>query len=81
MSNIIFSKDVLKTIKTYDNKTRERILAAIDGIPLGDIKKLKGNYLPPIFRLRVGKYRALYYMDDDGTIRIIKIDSRGDVYK
>ena len=56
-------------------------MAAIDGIPLGDIKKLKGNYLPPIFRLRVGKYRALYYMDDDGTIRIIKIDSRGDVYK
>jgi len=50
------------------------------GFNCGDVKKLKGNDIPPIFRLRVSKYRVLFYMDET-DIKILKVDSRGDVYK
>jgi mRNA interferase RelE/StbE len=58
-----------------------RIINAIDKIPLGDIKRLVGNEISSLFRLRVGKYRIIYMYEDEQTIKIIKIDSRGDVYK
>jgi len=35
--------------------------------------------MPNLFRLRIGKYRALYYLDDE-IIVIVKIDTRGDIY-
>lgn len=81
MSNIIYSKDSLKILKSYDNKTSDRLIIAIESIPLGDIKKLKGNNVPPLFRLRVGKYRVVYIVEDNDIIKVIKIDTRGDVYK
>lgn len=81
MSNIIYSKDSLKTLKSYDSKTSDRLIIAIESIPLGDIKKLKGNNVPPLFRLRVGKYRVVYIIEDNDIIKVIKIDTRGDVYK
>lgn len=81
MSNIIYSKESLKTLKTYDKTTVNRLVIAIEGIPLGDIKKLQGKSLPPLYRLRVGKYRVIYSIESDKIIKIIKIDTRGDVYK
>lgn len=81
MSNIIYSKDSLKTLKSYDSKTSDRLVTAIESIPLGDIKKLKGSNVPPLFRLRVGKYRVVYIVEDNDIIKVIKIDTRGDVYK
>ncbi len=48
MSNIIYSKDSLKTLKSYDSKTSDRLVTAIESIPSGDIKKLKGNNVPPL---------------------------------
>ncbi len=34
------------------------------------------------FRLRVGKYRFLYFVDEDEVVIVVeKGDSRGDVYK
>ena len=56
-----------------------RIVAAIDKIPQGDIKKIKTHHVPNLYRLRIGKYRALYYLDDDAII-IVRIDTRGDIY-
>ena len=81
MSNIIYSKNSFKTLESLDKKTATRIFNAIDDLPLGDIKRLQGNYRPKLFRLRVGKYRIIYSMEDENIIKIIKIDSRGDVYK
>jgi len=55
-----------------------RIRKAIDNLPFGDIKKLRG--IKNGYRLRVGKVRILF--EQDGNKRyILTIDNRGDVYK
>ena len=76
---ISYSKTFEKKFSKYDRKFQEKIFNAIQNLPDGDIKKLGGNDIPPIFRLRVSKYRILFHMEDE--IKILKIDSRGDIYK
>ena len=81
MSNIVYSKQAKKALEVFDKKTAMRIKESIEGIPAGDIKRLEGNNLPPLFRLRVGKHRIIYLIEENRQIKILKIDSRGDVYK
>ena len=58
-----------------------KIIESIEKLPSkGDIKKLKGKKVKNIFRLRIGKYRVIYFLEKD-VIKVIKIDTRGDVYK
>ena len=56
---------------------REQIERAINNIPKGNIKKLKGN--SGDYRLRVDDYRVRFYIEDD-IIKVIKIGPRGDIY-
>ena len=77
---ITYSKTFEKKFAKLDRKLQIKIFNAIEKIPQGDIKKLTGNNIPPIYRLRVSKYRVLFHMDKD-KIQILKVDSRGDVYK
>jgi mRNA interferase RelE/StbE len=77
---IIYLKNAVKALEIYDKQTQKRIVEAIESIPQGDIKKMQGKRFPPLFRLRVGKYRIIYHFDNDEII-IAKIDTRGDVYK
>jgi len=52
----------------------------INPFPQG-VVRVKG-YQEPIFRIRIGKYRALYFVDNKTlTVYIIKIDKRGNVYE
>lgn len=46
---------------------------------LFDIKKMKGNYDNNYFRLRKGKFRAIFYIDND-DIYVIYIGKRDEVY-
>ena len=46
---------------------------------LFDIKKLKGNFDRIYYRLRKGKYRAIFYIDKD-DFYIIYIGKREEVY-
>ena len=74
---IIYSKSSLKFLKKQNEETQKRIVAAIEKIPAGDIKRLQGT---GIFRLRVGDFRVLY--DDNGNVvAIIDIGCRGQIYK
>jgi len=77
---ILYAKTFTKKFAKYDRKLQQKIFAAIEQLPSGDVKRLSGNDIPPIYRLRVSKYRILFHMDGD-TIQILKVDSRGDVYK
>jgi mRNA interferase RelE/StbE len=77
---VLYLKNAYKTLEKYDVKVSKRIVEAIDLIPRGDIKKLRAYENPNIYRLRVGKYRILYYMQSEKII-VVKIDTRGDVYK
>ncbi|MDD3041297.1 type II toxin-antitoxin system RelE/ParE family toxin [Bacteroides sp.] len=80
MRNIAYSKTAIKALSEYDKDTRRRIIDAIDRIPQGDIKRLKGIKSPFLYRLRVGKYRVVYHIDNDDIV-IANIDTRGDIYK
>jgi mRNA interferase RelE/StbE len=77
---IVYSRTFEKKFATYDRKLQEKIFAAIENLPNGDVKRLSGDDVPPVYRLRVPKYRILFLMDET-TISILKVDSRGDVYK
>lgn len=75
--NIKYSKQAYKYLKKLHKPKRDQIIAAIEKIPDGDIKKMRGAN--DVYRLRVNDYRVLYTADYD-ILMIIKIGSRGDVY-
>ena len=83
---IKFYKDTLKSIQRLDKPTRNRILDHINILsenpkhPELDIKRMQGTVNQ--YRLRVGSYRVIYSIFNDHLIIvIIKVGSRGDVYK
>ena len=80
MSKITYLKSAFKTLENYDLATRKRIIKGIEKIPQGDIKKLQGEKYPPLYRLRIGKYRIIYHIEDENIV-VAKIDTRGDIYK
>jgi mRNA interferase RelE/StbE len=77
---ISYSKTFEKKFSKYDRKLQIKIFEAIKNLPSGDVKKMSGNDIPPIFRMRISKYRILFHMNDK-EIQILKVDSRGDIYK
>ncbi len=81
MKKIVYSKSSKKTLEAYEKKLALRIIAGIEKIPLGDIKKIEGNKVSPLYRLRIGKHRILYSYLKNGIMQVIKIDTRGDIYK
>ena len=77
---ISYSKTFEKKFSKYDRKIQEKIFNAIQNLPDGDVKRLTGNDIPPIYRIRISKYRILFHMNEE-EIQILKVDSRGDIYK
>ena len=75
-----YNKDCLKYLKKLNRETQLRIIKAINELPFGDIKKLKGS--SSYYRLRIGDYRVIFDREDSNfAIKVIQIASRGDVYK
>ena len=77
---ISYSKTFERRFSKYDRKLQEKIFNAIQNLPDGDVKRLTGNDIPPIYRIRISKYRVLFHMNEK-EIQILKVDSRGDIYK
>ncbi|MCH9645573.1 MAG: type II toxin-antitoxin system RelE/ParE family toxin [Proteobacteria bacterium] len=77
---IVYAKKFVKKFSKLDSKLQKKVYGAIVNIPKGDIKRLSGKRTPPIYRLRVSTYRILFNLEDD-LLKILLIDSRGDVYK
>ena len=75
--NIKYSKQAVKAIGKMNNPMKKRIKLAIEKLPIGDIKKLKGYSIA--YRLRVGDYRVLFDMSDN--IKVTDILPRGEAYK
>ena len=81
--NIIYYKQAAKVLERMDSATKHRIRQGIKGIPSGDIKLLHG-YSDGLQRLRIGKYRIVFnyvIINDENTLYIMDIDTRGDIYK
>ncbi|OHD72280.1 MAG: hypothetical protein A2W19_13450 [Spirochaetes bacterium RBG_16_49_21] len=85
---IYYEKDVQKSIKKGDIpkqtiKLFHHAFQSLDltkDLNLFDIKKLKGNFKRDYFRLRKGKYRAIFYIDSN-DFYIIYIGKRDEVYE
>ena len=80
---LTYHKGALKFLDKRDNKTKIRIINALEGLKTvpfkGDIKELEGENL---LRLRVGSYRVLFSIDYiEQIVHIEAIGNRGDIYK
>ncbi len=84
MYEITYKKSAAKTLAKMPAKIACQIMNNFQLIAKQetddlDIKKLQNR---DGFRLRVGGYRAIYQVFDEIlTIEVVKIGSRGDVYK
>lgn len=76
---ITYAKQAVKAIGGMDRKTKQRMKIAIESLPQGDVKPLKGA--SGSFRLRVGDWRVLFSYPAADEILIEKIQPRGQVYK
>lgn len=77
--SIIYTKACVKVIRGMDSPTKQRIKAAIEQLPMGDVKPLQGS--KGSYRLRVGTWRILFSYPDPETLLIEKIGPRGSIYK
>lgn len=84
--SIEFYKEALKYLQKLDKPTRTRIVSHLQILsenpfhPELDIKRMRATL--DEFRLRVGSYRIVYTVESSRLIiHILKIASRGDVYK
>ncbi len=75
------SPKAVKYLSKIDTVSKNRIIRALRKLqsepPEGDIKKMKGK---DGFRLRIGKYRALFDVMENKII-VYDIDVRGQIYK
>lgn len=81
--NYVVLKPALKYLEKMQPSDQIRIIEALDTLLNSpdslDIKPLKGR---PESRLRVGKYRVLFFEDTkQQTYVVTMIGSRGDIYK
>ncbi|MCM1217198.1 MAG: type II toxin-antitoxin system RelE/ParE family toxin [Lachnospiraceae bacterium] len=75
---IEYKRKAVKYIESCDRNTQQRLKAAIEKLPFGDIKKLTG--LENDYRLRVGDLRVLFTKENDKII-INAVIPRGQAYK
>jgi mRNA interferase RelE/StbE len=74
--NFEYSNKSIKTIDSIDTVLKQRMKAAIEKLPYGDIRLVKGQKVTT-YRLRVGVWRVVYCFLDKETIFIEKIAPRG----
>lgn len=82
MYRFIIKKPAKKFIDGLPINERRRIVNAIEWLPdSGDIKPLQGKKNQGVLRLRVGKYRVIYTVDEGQFIVfIIDAGNRGQIY-
>ena len=75
---IVYSKKAVKFLQKRNRITQNRIISAIEKLPIeGDIKRLQNSQF---YRLRIGDFRVIF--DVNGIIiDIINIGNRGQIYK
>lgn len=74
-----YSNRAGKAISRLDSSTKKRIRAALEALPNGDVKPLRGS--PGTYRLRVGDYRVIFQYIGSDVILVSKVGPRGEIYK
>ncbi len=85
---VIYKKEAIKFMKLHKLegtkffRAFEEISKDITKINLYDIKDYHTPEIGDFFRLRIGKYRAIFKINKDViTILVLDIGNRGDIYK
>ena len=85
---VIYKKEAINFMKLHKLegtkffRAFEEISKDITKINLFDIKDYHISEIGDFFRLRIGKYRAIFKINKDViTILVLDIGSRGDIYK
>ena len=73
-----YSKQAAKYLEKLDQKTALRLITAINKLPNGDVRKMRG--FKNLYRLRVGDFR-IKFTHDNGQITVEELGARGDIYK
>lgn len=76
MSEVKYSKQAIKFLNKQSKQIKNRIVNAINLLPLGDVKKLQGR---DNYRLRVGDFRVIFDLEGN-IILVTNIGNRGDIY-
>jgi len=76
--NISYCKQAAKALERLDSLTKQRIRKAINKLPDGDVKRLKGY--TNLYRLRIGSWRVLFTMIANAIV-VEDVLPRGDAYK
>ena len=84
---VLVSKTAQKQLDFLGNKLKQRIkkyLKVLEKNPFekrsgADIKYLEGSE-PRLYRLRIGDYRAIYYVENK-VVKVTKIRKRGTAYR
>lgn len=86
--NVFLEKRAVKSFKTLDLSLRKRFKQSLRELskdpfhkrPKADIKKLEVYKNPELYRLRIGAYRAYYFVINK-DIKITQIVHRSKAYK
>jgi mRNA interferase RelE/StbE len=72
-----------RLIPTQVMRTIHNALIALDhtrDLNLFDVREMRGSFRRTYYRLRKGKYRAIFFFDDAG-IAVVHVGKREEVYK
>jgi mRNA interferase RelE/StbE len=82
---ILFTRSADKTLRKLPQSTAQRIRRSLDDLATNpyaehlDVTKLQNR---PGYRLRVGDWRVIYEIENDElTILVLRVGSRGEVYR
>ena len=86
--DVLLSENVQKQLYEMDKKLAENIKSSLKELETdpfrnrarADIKKLKGSRNPPMYRLRIGSYRAIYAVIGN-DVKVTEIIKRGKGYE
>ena len=79
---LVYKPAAQRELAHMDRSDAKRIIHALEGFAAdgrGDVKALKGA-LKGRYRLRVGKWRVFFILDQPGNIVVIDVDNRGQAY-
>ncbi len=80
--NRAYIKDLRSIPEHARRQIREKVLALAANPRPDGCKKLRGEFDPPLFRIRCGDYRVVYSIDDGVLlVLIIEVGHRKDIYK
>ena len=79
---LVYKPSAQRELDGMDRSDAERIIRALEAFAAssrGDVKALKGA-MKGRYRLRVGKWRVFFSLDQADTIVVTGVDNRGQAY-